>query len=232
MLRGSAATSGGDVARPAAGAQEGYPSRPVKFVVPFPAGGPLDVKARLVGQKLTEQWGKPVLIENQVGGSGSIGANAVARAAPDGHTLLVTVDIPLTMYPAVAKQLPYNPRTRLPPHCERGAQRQYLLLGRDRRACAFRGRAVQGDRRRRHGARALQRRGAGDDRGNDRRGQHDVRSHSARRAARAQREAEGARRHRAVAIAAAARCQAARRAGLPGTPGVQLVRRAGAGQDA
>lgn len=96
-------------------AQEAYPSRPVKFVVPFAAGGPLDVTARLVGQKLTEQWGKPVVVENQVGGSGSIGAAAVARAAPDGYTLLVTVDIPLTMYPAVAKQVPYNPRTDFRP---------------------------------------------------------------------------------------------------------------------
>ena len=96
-------------------AQEAYPSRPVKFVVPFTAGGPLDVMARIVGQKLAEQWGKPVVIENQVGGSGSIGANAVARAAPDGYTLLFTVDIPLTMYPAVAKQVPYNPRTDFRP---------------------------------------------------------------------------------------------------------------------
>jgi tripartite-type tricarboxylate transporter receptor subunit TctC len=96
-------------------AQEAYPSRPVKFVVPFAAGGPLDVTARLVGQKLAEQWGKPVVVENQVGGSGSIGAAAVARAAPDGYTLLVTVDIPLTMYPAVAKQVPYNPRTDFRP---------------------------------------------------------------------------------------------------------------------
>ena len=95
--------------------QEAYPSRPVKFVVPFAAGGPLDVLARLVGQKLAEQWGKPVVIENQTGGSGSIGANAVARAAPDGYTLLFTVDIPLTMYPAVAKQVPYNPRTDFRP---------------------------------------------------------------------------------------------------------------------
>ena len=96
-------------------AQDAYPSRAVKFIVPFPAGGPLDVMARLVAQKLTEQWAKPVVVENQVGASGSIGANAVARAAPDGYTLLVTVDIPLTMYPAVAKQLPYNPRTDFRP---------------------------------------------------------------------------------------------------------------------
>ena len=96
-------------------AQEAYPSRPVKFVVPFAAGGPLDVTARLVAQKLTEQWAKPVVVENQAGGSGSIGAAAVARAAPDGYTLLFTVDIPLTMYPAVAKQVPYNPRTDFRP---------------------------------------------------------------------------------------------------------------------
>ncbi|HEY7241570.1 MAG TPA: tripartite tricarboxylate transporter substrate-binding protein [Burkholderiales bacterium] len=96
-------------------AQDAYPARPVKFVVPFTAGGPLDVMARLVAQKLTEQWGKPVVIENQAGGSGSIGAAAVARAPADGYTLLVTVDIPLTMYPAVAKQVPYNPRTDFRP---------------------------------------------------------------------------------------------------------------------
>src|ERR1041384_5136787 len=84
-------------------AQEAYPSRPVKFVVPFTAGGPLDVMARLMAQKLAEQWGKPVVVENQAGGSGSIGAAAVARAPADGYTLLVTVDIPLHMYPAVAQ---------------------------------------------------------------------------------------------------------------------------------
>ncbi len=90
--------------------QDAYPSRPVKFVVPFPAGGPLDIPARMIAQKLTDHWGKAVIVENQVGASGSIGANNVARAAPDGHTLLVTVDIPLTMFPAVAKNLPYDPQ--------------------------------------------------------------------------------------------------------------------------
>jgi tripartite-type tricarboxylate transporter receptor subunit TctC len=91
-------------------AQDAYPSRPVKFVLPFPAGGPLDLMARLTAQKLTEHWGKPVVVENVSGGSGSIGANQVARAAPDGYTVLVTVDIPLTMYPAISKNLPYDPR--------------------------------------------------------------------------------------------------------------------------
>lgn len=102
------------VALPSTG-QDAYPSRPVKFVVPFPAGGPLDVPARIVAQKLTELWGKPVVVENQAGASGSIGASAVARSAPDGYTLLVTVDIPVTMWPAVAKQLPYDPQKDLRP---------------------------------------------------------------------------------------------------------------------
>jgi tripartite-type tricarboxylate transporter receptor subunit TctC len=86
-----------------------YPSRPVRLVAPFPAAGPLDVLARVVAQRLGELWKSPVVVENIAGATGSIGANAVARAAPDGHTLLMTVDIPLTMYPAVAKSLPYDP---------------------------------------------------------------------------------------------------------------------------
>lgn len=98
-----------------AASQDAYPSRAVKFVVPFPPGGPLDVPARLIAQRLTEHWGRPVVVENQAGASGSIGANAVSRAAPDGYTLLVTVDIPLTMYPAVATQLPYDPQADFRP---------------------------------------------------------------------------------------------------------------------
>ena len=96
-------------------AQDSYPSRPVKLVVPFPAGGPLDVLARVVAQKLGEQWKNPVVVENITGATGSIGAHNVARAAADGYTLLVTVDIPLTMYPAVAKKLPYDPQADFKP---------------------------------------------------------------------------------------------------------------------
>lgn len=98
-----------------AAAQDSYPSRPVKFVVPFPAGGPLDLLARVVSQRLSEEWKNPVVVENVTGATGSIGANSVARAAPDGYTLLITVDIPLTMYPAVAKKLPYDPQADFKP---------------------------------------------------------------------------------------------------------------------
>jgi tripartite-type tricarboxylate transporter receptor subunit TctC len=98
-----------------AAAQDSYPSRPVKLIVPFPAGGPLDLLARVVSLRLTEEWKSPVVVENVTGATGSIGTNQVARAAPDGYTLLVTVDIPLTMYPAVAKKLPYDPQADFKP---------------------------------------------------------------------------------------------------------------------
>jgi tripartite-type tricarboxylate transporter receptor subunit TctC len=75
------------LARPAL-AQEAWPSRPIRVIVPFPAGGTTDMLARLYGQRLTETLGQSVLVENRGGGGGSIGAEVVARAAPDGHTLL------------------------------------------------------------------------------------------------------------------------------------------------
>ena len=73
--------------RPAA-AQSDYPSKPIKFVVPFAAGGGIDFTARATAQKLSEVIGQQVIVENQGGGGGTIGTNAVVRAAPDGYTLL------------------------------------------------------------------------------------------------------------------------------------------------
>src|SRR5262245_6905900 len=82
---------------------QAYPSRPVRFLVPFPAGGPSDVLARLYGQKLSQRWNQPVVVENRVGATGTIGTEAVVRAPPDGYTLLVTADLPITMAPALLK---------------------------------------------------------------------------------------------------------------------------------
>src|SRR5262249_31535612 len=77
-----------------------YPTRPVRFLVPFPAGGPSDVLAGLYGQKLSQRWNQPVVVENRVGATGTVGTEAVVRAPPDGYTLLFTADLPITMAPA------------------------------------------------------------------------------------------------------------------------------------
>ena len=73
----------------AANAQE-YPSRPIRVVVPFPPGGGTDVMARLIGPKISESWGQPFLVENRPGAAGLVGAAGVAKADPDGYTLLMT----------------------------------------------------------------------------------------------------------------------------------------------
>lgn len=88
-------------------AAQSYPSRPVKLIVPFPPGGPVDTTARILGQKLSEQWGQPVIVENKPGANGSIGADAAARAAPDGYTLFVNA-IHHAVLPSLTAKLPYD----------------------------------------------------------------------------------------------------------------------------
>jgi tripartite-type tricarboxylate transporter receptor subunit TctC len=84
-----------------------FPVKPIKIVVPFPAGGTSDVLARLIGQKMTEAWGQPVLIDNKPGSSGNLGADLVAKAAPDGYTLALMDVGNLVISPALFK-LPFN----------------------------------------------------------------------------------------------------------------------------
>ena len=78
---------------------DGFPHNTVRIVVPTAPGGPLDVLGRLIIQRLRETWGQPVIIENRPGGALMIGANAVAKSAPDGYTLLLTNDGPITINP-------------------------------------------------------------------------------------------------------------------------------------
>jgi len=89
-------------------AQSGYPAKPVKIVVPFPAGGVNDVLARIVADKLQAKWGQPVIIENKAGAAGNLGADLAAKSPPDGYTLLVAPPPPLAINQFLYKQLPYN----------------------------------------------------------------------------------------------------------------------------
>ena len=86
---------------------QNYPARTVRMVVPFPAGGSTDIVGRTVAQKLTEMWGQPVVVDNRAGGGTTIGTDAVAKAAPDGYTLLVT-PAPFTINPSLLAKVPYD----------------------------------------------------------------------------------------------------------------------------
>lgn len=88
---------------------QGYPNKPIRIIVPSPAGGPTDVGARIIGQKMSDQWGQPIVIENRAGGNNMIGTQVVAKAAPDGYTLLMALDSTLTMHPSLYAKLPYDP---------------------------------------------------------------------------------------------------------------------------
>ncbi|MSQ70988.1 MAG: tripartite tricarboxylate transporter substrate binding protein [Betaproteobacteria bacterium] len=104
-----------------------YPDRPVRLIMPFPASGPADIMARLYGQKLSERWGKPVVVENRAGATGTIGTDAVAKAPADGLTLLFTVDLPIVMAPALFKT-PYDAKKDLLPIAIMGESMNMLLV--------------------------------------------------------------------------------------------------------
>lgn len=86
-----------------------FPTRPIRIVVPFPAGGPTDILARVVGQKMADQMGQPILVDNRPGANTSIGASAVAKAPADGYTLLMAIDNTLAMNQYLYAKLPYDP---------------------------------------------------------------------------------------------------------------------------
>jgi len=88
---------------------QAYPSKPIRIIVPYAAGGTSDILARQIGPKLTEAWGQPVVIENKTGANGNVGADFVAKSAPDGYTLLITDLGGLVISASVYPQLPFNP---------------------------------------------------------------------------------------------------------------------------
>jgi tripartite-type tricarboxylate transporter receptor subunit TctC len=87
---------------------QAWPTSPVKIINPFPPGSPVDVVARPIAQKLSELWGQPVVVDSKAGAGGTIGAELVARAPADGHTLLVTSASTHVIAPVLRKQLPYD----------------------------------------------------------------------------------------------------------------------------
>ncbi|MBU64330.1 MAG: ABC transporter substrate-binding protein [Cupriavidus sp.] len=101
--------------RPAQAVADEWPSRPIRMVVPFPAGSSPDLIARIVTEKLALALGQPIVIENRPGAGGNIGTGAVAKAAPDGYTLLFTINGPLVTAPSLYRHLSYDPMKQLAP---------------------------------------------------------------------------------------------------------------------
>jgi len=95
------------LAAPAVPAQQAYPQKPIRYIVPFPAGGIADIFARIIGARLGERWGQPVVVENRAGAGGNIGADAVAKSAPDGYTLLLIANSH-AINAALYASLPYD----------------------------------------------------------------------------------------------------------------------------
>ena len=88
---------------------QAYPARPIRFVVPYAPGGPLDLIARAIGQKLTEATGQPVVVDNKPGAGGNIGADIVAKAAPDGYTIVMGAVATHAINPTLYPKIPYDP---------------------------------------------------------------------------------------------------------------------------
>ena len=88
---------------------QAWPSKPLKIIVPYPPGGTSDILARAVGQKLSEEWKQPVIVENKPGATGNIGADFVAKSPPDGYTVLLADIGSLAIAPSVVKALPFDP---------------------------------------------------------------------------------------------------------------------------
>src|SRR3954462_12281922 len=95
-------------------AETAFPSKPIKFIVPFPAGGINDILARITADKLQAKWGQPIIIEQKTGAGGNIGADLATQAEPDGHTLFVTAPGPLAINGTLYKKLTYKPEDFVP----------------------------------------------------------------------------------------------------------------------
>ena len=109
-------------------APDAFPSRSIKIVVPFPAGGPSDVLARMIGQKMSEDWSQPVVVENRPGANTVIAAQQVAKAPPDGYTLLMAIDSTLAMNQYLYRTPPYDPLNDFAPVTLTAKTMQLLIV--------------------------------------------------------------------------------------------------------
>ena len=98
-----------------AAAAQGYPAKPIRFVITYPTGGGSDYTVRPIAQKLSERWGQPVVVESRPGGSAMIGTDFVVRSAPDGYTLLLSASSEVSMNVVLFKKMPYDPVRDLQP---------------------------------------------------------------------------------------------------------------------
>lgn len=107
---------------------DAFPQKPVKIVVPFTAGGSADFLGRLVAERLTALWGKPVIVENRPGANAQVGTDVAAKAAPDGMTMTV-IELPHAVAPAVVAHLPYDMQRDFTPVAMLGASPLILFGG-------------------------------------------------------------------------------------------------------
>lgn len=107
---------------------QGFPTKPVRIVVPYPAGGSVDIVTRAVTQRLNAIWGQPIVIENKAGGGTQIGAEAVAKSAPDGYTLFATGMETFAITPFMHAKLSYDPDRDFTPVSGLGASNQFLVV--------------------------------------------------------------------------------------------------------
>jgi len=110
-------------------AQAMYPAKPIKAVVPFLAGGSVDTLVRIVTPKLSDVWGRPIIVENKAGAGGNIGADSVAKADPDGYTVLFTPSGPLSLNMYLYENMPFDPQTALAPASVLALMPNMLLVG-------------------------------------------------------------------------------------------------------
>lgn len=125
---GTATLAAGVGISPSAIAQAAWPNRPVRIIVPFVAGGTTDIVARLIAQQLSQAWGQSVVVENRAGAGGNIGADAVAKSAPDGYNILMASGSIVTVNPHIYKSMPFNAKKDLIPVTNVASGPQLLVV--------------------------------------------------------------------------------------------------------